>query len=143
MSSFLDLSDERMEDVVEPKAVDDGEYTLKLIDWLTTVDGEVTRINSNDQPYIMPRLEIIDCEEAIFAKNISYYLPLVHSSMTKKEKNDTLWRLKEFFDAFEVDYTQRIEYEEIIGKTAEALLITQADEGFGEQNKISRFISGH
>lgn len=143
MSSFLDLSDEKMENVVEPKAVPDGEYTLKLIDWLTTDNGEVTRMNANDKPYIMPILEIIECEEAIYAKNISHYIPLIHADMSQKDKNNTLWRLKEFLDAFEIDFTQRIDYEDVIGKTADALLTTQHDEGFGEQNKISRFISGH
>ena len=142
MSSFLDLTDERLEDAVEPKAVDDGEYTLKLVDWMTTDSGEVTRKNSSDNPYIMPIFEIIECEEAVFAKNISHYLPLLHEDMDKKEKNNTLWKLKEFFEALGIDYTQRIDYEDLIGKTTDALLTVLDDPDFGEQNRIKRFVTG-
>ena len=143
MSSFLDLTDENMEDVVEPKAVDEGEYTVKLVDWVSDSAGNVIKKNTNDNPFIMPVLEIIECEEALFAKTLSHYLPLTHENMSKKEKNETLWRLREFFEAFGTDYTQRIDFEDMIGKTADALLTVQDDAEYGEQNRVKRFITGH
>jgi len=142
MSSFLDLTDAKMEDAVEPKAVDDGEYTLKLVDWMTTDSGDITRMNASGNPYIMPIFEIIECEEATYAKNISHYLPLLHEEMDKKDRNATLWKLKEFFEALGVDYTQRIDFEDLIGKTTDALLTVQDNADFGEQNNIKRFVAG-
>ena len=141
MSSFLDLTDERMEDAVEPKAVDEGEYTVKIIDWKTTETGEVTKMDINDEPFIMPVLEIIECEEAEYAKTITHFLRLPHAGMNKKDRNSAIWALKEFFTAFDVDYTQKIDYEDCIGKTAESLLTVTPDTGYGEQNRIQKLIN--
>lgn len=138
--SFLDLTDEKMEDAVEPKAVNDGEYTVQIVNWKTDDKGDVTKKDTNDNPFIMPVLEVCECPEADFAKPISHYLRLPHEDMSKKDRNATLWTLKEFFNAFGIDFAQRIDYEETIGKKADALLIIQPDEGYGEQNRIQRFI---
>jgi len=138
--SFLDLTDERMEDAVEPKAVNDGEYTLQITNWKTDDNGNVAKKDANDNPYIMPILEVCECPEAEYAKPITHFLRLTHEDMSKKERNGALWALKEFFTAFDIDFTQRIDYEEAIGKKADALLSIQPDEGYGEQNRIQRFI---
>ena len=141
MSSFLDLTDERMEDAVEPKAVDEGEYTVKIMDWKTDESGNVKKLDSNDAPFIMPVLEVIECPEAEFAKPITHFLRLPHKGLNKKERNSALWSLREFFTAFDIDYTEKIDYEDSIGKTAEALLTVQPDTGFGEQNRIQKLIN--
>ena len=140
MSSFLDLSDENLDDAIEPKAVEEGEYTLKLADWKTNDKGEVVKEDVNGHPFIMPVIEIVECPEAEYAKPITHFLRLPHDDMTKKERNDTRYNLRTFWEAFEVDYTQRIMYEETIGATAEALLTIQPDTGYGEQNRIQRFL---
>lgn len=140
MSAFLDFSDENLNEAVEPKAVDDGEYTLKISDWKTTESGEITKEDVNGLPFIMPVLEVIECPEAEYAKPITHFLRLPHAEMTKKERNDAKWNLKMFMEAFEIDITGRIDMEDTLGKTAEALLIVTPDTGFGEQNRIKRFM---
>ena len=141
MSSFLDLTEEKLEDAIEPKAVDEGEYTLILVDWKTTDSGEVLREDVNGNPYIMPVLEVTECPEADFAKPFTHFLRIPHAEMTKKERNDARYTLRMFWEAFGVDYIQRIEYKEVIGLTAEALLIVQADTGYGEQNRVVKFLT--
>ena len=138
--SFLDLTQENLEDAIEPKVVDEGEYTVQIADWKTDDDGNVIKKDSNDNPYIMPVLEVCECPEAEYAKAFTHFLRMPHEDMTKKERNSALWNLKEFFSAFGIDYSQRIDFEDTIGKKAEALLTVQPDEGYGEQNRVQRFL---
>jgi len=139
--SFLDLSNENLDDAKEPKCVDEGEYTLSITDWKTDEEGKVEKRDLNDNPFIMPVLEVIECEEAEYAKPITHFLRLPYPEMSKKDRNDAQWNLKCFFDAFEIDYTQRLDFDETLGKTCEALLTVQPDTGYGEQNRVQRFIN--
>jgi len=141
--SFLDFTDgeEDLDGAVEPQAAEDGEYTLKLVDWQTDKKGSVLRKDKNDDPYVMPLFEIIECEEAEFAKSFSQFLRIPHDGLNAKDKNAAKWDLKAFFTCFGIDYTQRVDYEECVGKTGDALLIVTPDEGYGEQNKVKKFLS--
>lgn len=139
--SFLDLTDYNLDEATEPQAVEEGEYTLKLVDWKTDDKGAILRKDKNGEPYIMPLLEIIECEEAEYAKSFSQFLRIPHGDMNAKDKNAVVWELKCFWKCFGVDYSQRIDYEECIGATGEVLLIVAPDEGYGEQNKVKKFMS--
>lgn len=139
--SFLDFTEDNLNDAIEPKAVEEGEYTIRIIDWRTDKKGTVLQKDKNDNPYIMPILEVIECPEAKFAKNFSHFLRLPHTEMAEKDKNAARWELRNFFRCFEIDYSQRIDYEDCIGTSGEVLLIVSSDEGYGEQNKVKRFLS--
>ena len=139
--SFLDFTDDNLDEASEPMAAEDGEYTLRIADWRADKKGAVLQLDKNDEPYIMPVLEIIDCEEAEFAKNFSQFLRIPHKGMAAKDINNAKWDIKCFCNCFGIDYSQRIDYEECIGKTGEALLIVTPDEGYGEQNKVKTFLS--
>lgn len=140
--SFLDFTGDDLDDSTEPQAAEGGEYTLKLADWKTDEKGAVLRKDRNNEPFILPLLEIIECEEAAFTKAFSHFLRIPHEDMNQKNKNAAKWELKAFFTCFGIDYSQRIDYEDQIGKTGEALLIVTPDEGYGEQNKVKKFMSG-
>jgi hypothetical protein len=139
--SFLDFMEEDLDGAVEPQAVEEGEYTIKLIDWKTDDKGTVLRKDRGGAPYILPFIEVIECEEAQYAKGFTHFLRIPHADMTVKEKNQAKWDLKAFFTCFGIDYSQRIDYEECIGSTGEALLVVTPDEGYGEQNRIKKFMS--
>ena len=139
--SFLDFTGEDLNDSTEPQAVEGGEYTLKLVDWKADKKGTVLQKDKNGEPYIMPLLEVIECEEATFAKAFSHFLRIPHDDMNQKDKNAARWELKAFFTCFGIDYSQRIDYEDCIGKTGDALLIITPDEGYGEQNRVKKFMS--
>lgn len=139
--SFLNFTDEGLEDATEPQAAEEGEYTLKLVDWRSDDKGAVLRKDKNGEPYIMPLFEIIECEEAEFAKSFSQFLRIPHDDMNAKDRNAARWDLKAFFECFGIDHTQRIDYEDCIGKTGDVLLIVTPDEGYGEQNKVKKFMS--
>lgn len=141
MDSFLDLTDERLEDAKEPQAVEEGEYTLRITDWKTGKDGNVVCLDKNDQPYMMPVLEVIECEEAEHAKPISYFIRVPNPELSAKENNNAKWNLRAFCECFGVDFTQRIDFEECIGMTGDALLFVTEDTGYGEQNKVRKFMT--
>jgi len=139
--SFLDFTDEGLEKATEPMAVEGGEYTIKLVDWKTDKKGTIIQIDKNGYPYILPIFEVVECEEAEFAKRFSSFIRIPHDDMSKNDKNVAQWDLNAFFTCFGIDYTQRIDCEECLGMTGDVLLIVTPDEGYGEQNKIKRFLN--
>ncbi len=141
MDSFLDLTEEKLDDAKEPTAVEEGEYTLRIADWRTSKDNNVVALDKNDQPYMMPILEVIECEEAEHAKTISHFLRIPNSEMNAKDQNNAKWNLKAFCECFGIDYTQRIDFEECLGLTGDALLFVAEDTGYGEQNKVRKFLT--
>jgi hypothetical protein len=80
--SFLDLTGENLDDAKELLAVGEGEYTIRLVDWRSDSKGSITQYDKNEHPYIMPIFEVIDCEEAEYAKNFSHFLRLTYEDMT-------------------------------------------------------------
>jgi hypothetical protein len=144
MSDYMiDLSNDNLEEGRERQAVKEGEYTLRIKDWKSDDDGKIKMTNEKGFPYIMPILEVINCEEAEFSKDITHYLALPDSGLDKKKLNDAKYQLRCFFEAFGVDYHQPLDPEGMIGETAEALLVVQEDTGYGEQNRVKRWIASH
>lgn len=141
MESFLDLADENLENAKEPLVVEEGEYTLRLSDWRTGKDGNIVCMDKHDQPYMQPVLEVIECEEAEFAKPFSHFLRVPSPDLSAKDSNSAKWGIKSFCEAFGIDYTQRIDFEECIGLTGDALLFVAEDTGYGEQNKVRKFLT--
>ncbi len=141
MDSFLDLTDESINEAKEPMAVEEGEYTLRLMDWKAAKDGGIIILDKNEQPYMMPILEIIECEEAEYAKPLSHFLRIPNEDQNAKDRNNAKWNLKAFCECFGIDYTQRIDFDSCIGLTGDALLFVAEDTGYGEQNKIRKFLT--
>lgn len=141
MDSFLDLTGESLEDAREPSVVEEGEYTIRLADWKVNKKGNVVSLDKNDQPYMMPIFEIIECEEAEYAKQFSHFLRISNTDQDAKDRNNAKWNLKAFCDCFGIDYTQRIDFDACLGMTGDALLFVAEDTGYGEQNKIRKFLT--
>jgi len=141
VDSFLDLTDEKIEDAKEPMAVEEGEYTVRIADWKTGKDGNVVSMDKNDQPYMMPILEVIECEEAEYAKQFGHFLRVPTSDLSAKDQNNAKWGLRAFCECFGIDYTQRIDFDECLGLTGDVLLFIAEDTGYGEQNKVRKFLT--
>lgn len=126
--SFLDID---LKDAVEPKAVPaDEEYEIRLVSLEQSV-------NKKGNPYLLPRFDI---PNVVGSKDFTKYLSLPHSEMSEKELNNCKWQLKNFFEAFGIDHTKTINYDEYIGNTAWAILGVSEDDEYGEQNYIKRFV---
>ena len=138
---MLDFTNDNLEDGKERQAVSEGEYRLRIKDWKSDDDGNIRMMDKNDNPFIMPILEIIDCPEAEYAKDIMHYMPLLHDEMDKKKANDTRFQLNSFWKAFGMDVSQGpIDPESVIGATADAYLVVSEDTGYGEGNRVKRWI---
>ena len=138
---MMDFSNDDLESGKELEAAREGEYRLRLKDWKTDEDGKVTRKTEDGRPYILPVMEIIDCEGMEYMKDFTHFLWLVDEDMEPKKKNNARFALREFWTAFGIDYRQPIDPEAVIGATAEALLSTTEDDKYGLQNRVQRFMS--
>ena len=139
--NFLDLMDDGIEDAKEPTVAEDGEYTLEILDWKVDKEGNVSRSDSNGNPYIMPVFGIADHEDSEYMKNFTHFLRLPHNGLDAKELNSCRYDLKMFFKCFGIDYSQRVDYEETLGLRGDAILVTSPDEGYGEQNRVQKFVA--
>ena len=141
MESFLDLTEESLDNAKEPMAVEEGEYTVRLLDWKTDKSGNVIILDKNEEPYMMPILEVIECEEAEYAKPISHFIRIPNEGQNAKDRNNAKWNLKSFCECFGIDYSQRIDFEDCVGMTGDVLLFVAEDTGYGEQNKVRNFMT--
>jgi len=118
------------DDVVEPKAVPEGEYELRIT--------EVTQDNNkNNEPYIMPRFDIVSEPTA---KTVSKYMALPIPTMDEKRLNQTKLNLKRFFEAVGIDASGGIDLDQLVGETVWAILGLEVDDEYGEQNFVKRFM---
>lgn len=137
---FMDFSNDDLDKGKELQAVPEGEYRVRIKDWKTTEDGKFVRTTEDGRPYIMPVLEIIGCPEAEYAKDFTHFMWMLDSDMDAKQKNNARYKLNEFWSAFGIDTRQPIDPEQTLGAEADVLLTVQEDQGYGEQNRVKRFM---
>lgn len=119
------------DDVVEPKAVPEGEYELRV----TEVAQDT---NKNGDPYILPKFSI---EGEVGSKTVTRYMALPTAAMDAEKLNKTKLTLKRFFDAMGVDISGGIDLDSLVGETVWAMLGLEEDEEYGEGNFIRRFVA--
>lgn len=132
--SILDLSNEDFENVVEPEAVEAGEYELKILEIKMDTD-------KNDEPYIMPRFEI---KGQPTAKDFTKFLRIPHAGLDEKKLNNAKLQLKRFGTAFGIDFGAELDLDECQGLEGWALLGLDpgTDSEYGAQNFVKQFITG-
>ena len=127
--SFLDLN---FDDVVEPRTVDpDTEYKLRIIDVREGID-------KNQNPYLMPRFEILD---EVGAKDFTYFMGLPNASMDAKRLNNAKYKIKTFMDAFGLAYNSD-PTSDWVGSEGWAILGMEENDQYGPQNFIKKFVKG-
>jgi hypothetical protein len=132
--SILDLSGEDFENVVEPEAVEAGEYELKILEVKMDTD-------KNDEPYIMPRFEV---KGQPTAKDFTKFLRIPHAELDEKKLNNAKLQLKRFGAAFGIDFSGELDLDELQGLEGWALLGLDpgTDSEYGAQNFVKQFITG-
>lgn len=127
------IIEENFDNVVEPYVMpENSEVTLRIVDVKEGTD-------KNGNPYIMPRFEV---EGEVGCKEFTKFLGLPNSEMDAKKKNNALYALKQFFQAFGVDPAGGVDVESLIGLTGYAILGVSDDPQYGEQNYVRRFVIG-
>jgi len=117
------------DDVIEPTiAPADAEYKLRILE---VREGT----NKSGGPYLMPRFEICD---VVGAKDFSYYIGLPDASMDAKRLNNTKYKLKNFMDAFKLEYAS--DPTDWVGSEGWAILGVENNEQYGDQNYVKKFV---
>lgn len=55
----------------------------------------------------------------------------------------TLRRFKEFAAAFDIDYSRPFDWEDLVGKTGWIIVGVRHSDDYGDQNTVSKYVSGH
>jgi hypothetical protein len=124
---FLDID---LSDVKEPNAVEGGEYLVRIVDITEGID-------KNGHPYFQA---LLDIPQEPYSKLFTHFVALPYEGVEEKRLNEIKWRIKIFFEAFDIDYSQPVNYEEIKGLQAWAILSTSDDPTYGTQNSVKRFV---
>jgi len=128
----MSLLDVDVSNAKEPKVLDSGsEVKLRITG--VTVDND-----KNDEPYMMPRFEIVD---EPMAKDFTHFFRLPHDGLDEKQMNRAKWNLKVFYEAFEIDSSHGVETDDLQGATGWAILGVGDNQEYGEQNFIRKFVT--
>lgn len=134
--SMLDLTDlvGEIEDAEEPTIADSGtEQKLRIISVRSGTD-------KNDLEYFTPIFEIVDMP---MGKEFSdfFYVP-DKDKLSPKQYKRTLYAIKVFTAAFEVDISRPIDYEDDLpGHVGWVIVGTRKSDEYGEQNTVRKYIT--
>jgi hypothetical protein len=121
-------------DAVEPIVVAAGEeYKIRII-------GCDSKMNKNDEPYMLPRFEVSD---EPLAKEFTKYLPLPFQGMDEKKTNNAKLGLKRLFDAFSFEPSGDFDTEDLVGLEGWAILGIEKNDQYGDGNFVKRFVAGN
>lgn len=131
-SSFLDGLD--LDNAVEPTTVPDGTECVVVI---KSAEVKTSQKNS-EQKYINVFCEI---EDMPTAKDFNHMMMLPNESTDPKQKNNWLWQIKAFAEAFTVPYSGgSLNLNAMNGRRAWAILSESDDPKYGKQNRIKQFV---
>jgi len=129
--SIVDLAG-GVADAVEPIVMNAGEeYQVRVI----SCD---VKMNKNDEPYMLPRFEVVD---EPLAKEITKYFPIPFDGLDDKKKNSAKLGLSRFFEAFGYEAGESFDSEDLIGLTGWVILGVEEDDQYGTSNYVKRFIA--
>jgi hypothetical protein len=126
-------------DVSEPTTVPAGEYHVRI------VNAEEKTAKNGETKYLTVRLEILEGasvspETLLAAKDLNHTVFLPKGTDTPKQRQNSLWRIKEFCLAFGIDPTNNMDLAEWRGLTAWAIIAEDEDKQYGMQNNVKKWI---
>jgi len=129
---FLDID---TSDAVEPTAVEDGEYKIRITGYRKK-EGKIISLDANGNKYFMINFDI-PSEPA--SKGFSKFFGLPSDDLDAKKNNSNKWELECFKKAFGLS---EINFNSMIGREAWAILTRTESQEYGAQNNIKKFITG-
>ena len=130
---MIDPTGYGLDESQEPKASKPGEeYKLIIVE---VRDGE----DKNGYDYLIPRLEIVG---EPYSKDFTHFLNLPDGKMSEKQLNKVRWNLTSFAECFSIDMSRPHDpKEEWVGHEGYAILGTNDNEEYGEQNFIKKLVT--
>ncbi len=128
--SFIDIPASRVEEAQEPKAVPEGEYELSVL------RAEVKDTRTGGKMISLA----FKIEGEPLAQVVPDWLHLPDDNDDPNAENRKLLRIKQFCQAFDYDYANGIDTDELVGQTGKAILGLKEHETYGEQNSIRKYV---
>lgn len=141
MPSILDIN---FDEVTDLKAVDDGEYKLRVI------NAKVGFGQNSGNPYFMVNFELPSESNS---KDFNYLIMIPVEGMEQKKAEAKARAMKNFTRAFSIDLSELWaeikalvasgtagEIDSLVGLEGWALLGTENDAEYGDRNRIKRFM---
>ena len=127
---FIDIDADAARD---PEVVERGEYEVQVLG----VDEEI-RTSQNGNQYITVRCALVGVP---YAEDIYHNLFLPDSNLEERRNNKRLLQWKAVVDAFGLEKTSNgYNLQELVGKTARAVVGEDRDQNDMPRNRIVRFL---
>lgn len=132
---FLDLGDSGLGETFDWEIMAKGEEVE-----LRVISMNIDR-DKNGKRYMMPFFEVVG-EPRV--KEFGDYMPLPDpKTMNEKELNKARIRIRNFGEAFGVDFSRQVDVrEEVIGATGGAILGIGTDQDDQPINKVNKYVTG-
>jgi len=129
-TTFLDLGN--LEEVPELTTLPDGSEAELVI---STIEVRVSKNTGGKFIYV-----IFDIVGEPNTKSITHVMMLPTDKDDDKRKNQRLRAIRHFYEAFGIPTSGSVDLSSFVGNTGWAILREEADEEYGTQNRIRRFI---
>lgn len=136
INESLDFIDIDTSDAVEPKAVEPGEYKIRITGFRKDGQGQVVRTSQSGNRFFILTFDI---PSEPTSKGLSKIFSLPTEDTEPKRLNAIKWELECFKKAFGlVD----LNLNSMIGREGYAILTLTESEEYGQQNEVKKFITG-
>lgn len=122
-----------VDDAVELQSVSPGEYRLRI------VDASMAKSLKTGGMYLNARLEI--CEQP-YTKDITHILMFPASDDDAKKANNRKLALRNFYQAFGIDFSRPVAIGVLKGREAWAVLKEEEDPEYGMNNRVKKWVVG-
>jgi len=126
----MSILDYNLDNVPEESIVPAGEYEIKIL-------SAKSKTSKAGKPMVEVALGFPSEPDS---RSCFHYIGLPAEGDEQTAANGKLRRLKEFYDAFGIDYGNPVELDTMIGETAFAIVAEEEDEEYGASNRIKRFL---
>ncbi len=121
-------------DAIEPQAVEEGEYKIRITGFRKDSDGNIVRISESGNKFF---LVVYDIPTVAASKNFTQIFSVPNDTMDAKQLNASKWALESFKRCFGVS---EINFDALIGREGYAILGLKNDPEYGEQNVVKKLV---
>jgi hypothetical protein len=131
---FVDFGSDDLGDTPDLQVIpDDTEVKLRL----TALSMQVGKASGN--PFLLAMLEVVGEPDA---RDIRHMMMWPREEMEPKQSANAKRRIKYFGQAFGIPLSGKVEFDKYLGREAVAILGVDPDEGYGESNRVKRWVTG-
>ena len=132
--SFLDFGDEDYAQTPDLQIIPDNTEVKVILNALSVQVGK-----DSGKPYLLALLSVVGEPDA---RDIRHMMMLPRDDQDAKQQSNAKRKLKYFGQAFGIPMTGKVSFDGYLGRQAIAIIGVDADTGYGESNRIKRWVTG-